>query len=84
MTTYARVLEVLADGEWHTDEELRAVTEYPAEWLKELRYAGFVVAERRGAGLVRVVGRRRPRTAGRRASFVTGRPGRSTRTGVRP
>ena len=83
MTTYARMLELLADGEWHTDEELRAVTEYPDEWLKELRYAGFVVDERRDTGLVRLAGRRRPATRGRNGRFISGRPARSGRTGVR-
>jgi len=66
-TTYWQLVELLADGEWHTDDELLAVTAYRAEWLKELRYDGFVLAERPEAGLVRLLGR--TRGAGRRGGL---------------
>ena len=36
--TYPAVIDVLADGEWHADEDLREVTCFPHEWLKELEH----------------------------------------------
>lgn len=56
-STYGRLVDLLADGEWHTDDELLALTAYPDEWLKELRYEGFLLSERPEAGLVRMLGR---------------------------
>ena len=43
------------------------MTAYREEWLKELRYDGFVLAERPEAGLVRLLGR--TRGAGRRGGL---------------
>jgi hypothetical protein len=43
-----------ADGEWHGEHELRKITPYPDEWLKELRYAGHEVAREGAAPIVRL------------------------------
>jgi hypothetical protein len=42
-TTFDRVLHVLADGEWHTEEELEEVSYFPREWIKELEVSGYPV-----------------------------------------
>ena len=34
--TYPAVIRLLEDGEWHADEDLRAVTSVPSEWLREV------------------------------------------------
>ena len=34
--TYPAVTSLLEDGEWHAEEDLRAVTCFPQEWLKEI------------------------------------------------
>lgn len=34
--TYPAVISLLEDGEWHADEDLRAVTSFPREWLEEV------------------------------------------------
>lgn len=34
--TYLAVISLLEDGEWHADDDLRAVTSFPQEWLKEV------------------------------------------------
>jgi hypothetical protein len=34
--TYPAVMDLLADGEWHTKDDLTAVTRYPEEWLEEV------------------------------------------------
>lgn len=38
--TYTRVLELLADGEWHTEDELGEVAYFPREWIHELQVSG--------------------------------------------
>jgi hypothetical protein len=38
MSTYDQLLEVLADGEWHSEDDLRSITAFPGEWMKELGY----------------------------------------------
>lgn len=47
-TTMERIRELAGDGEWKTLEDLRRVSAYPEEWLKELRYEGFDVREDEG------------------------------------
>ena len=34
--TYPAVVKLLEDGEWHADDDLRAVTSFPSEWLREV------------------------------------------------
>ncbi len=34
--TYPAVISLLEDGQWHADEDLRAVTSFPSEWLREV------------------------------------------------
>jgi hypothetical protein len=38
MTKYEQIIEFLSDGEWHTKEDLEAVTVFPELWLDELRH----------------------------------------------
>ena len=45
MSVYARLLEVLSDGDWHSEDDLRAVTAFPSEWITELRHEGHEVVE---------------------------------------
>jgi len=40
--TFDAILEMLDDGAWHTLDDLRAVSRYPAEWAKELNSEGVV------------------------------------------
>ena len=55
MSVYARLLEVLSDGEWHREDDLRSITPFPREWMAELRHEGHEVAEDpSGAPLVRL------------------------------
>jgi hypothetical protein len=55
VSTYPRLLGLLADGEWHGEDDLRKITPYPDEWVKELRYDGHEVAvNERGDSLVRL------------------------------
>jgi hypothetical protein len=52
---YERVLELIDDGEWHDEGELRAVTVYPDAWLHELSLDGHMVVRRSdGTRAVRV------------------------------
>lgn len=43
MSTYVRLLDLLADGEWHDRAEVAAITHYPDEWLRELALEGHTV-----------------------------------------
>jgi hypothetical protein len=43
-TTFERVLQVLADGEWHTEGELAEVSYFPREWINELKVSGYPLA----------------------------------------
>jgi hypothetical protein len=43
-TTYQRILQLLADGEWHTEDELVELSYFPREWIKELKASGRRVA----------------------------------------
>ena len=38
--TYDRILQLLADGEWHTEDELEALAYFPRKWIKELEASG--------------------------------------------
>ena len=51
MSTYARVLEVLADGEWHTEDELGQVAYFPRKWIKELEASGEPVTTAESGGV---------------------------------
>jgi hypothetical protein len=58
VTTYRKVLSVLEDGRWHTLHELRSVSHFPAEWVRELKLSGHLVDERpsdKGERSVRLV-----------------------------
>jgi hypothetical protein len=39
-TTYEQVLQLLADGEWHTEDELAEISYFPREWIRELKASG--------------------------------------------
>jgi hypothetical protein len=55
-STYADVLRILDDGQWHAVDELASVSRYPVEWARELRHDGHqVVADPSGALVVRLV-----------------------------
>ena len=56
MSTYERVKGVLADGDWHSLEELRAVSSFPERWIEELRLDGLEIAEDPAEGKVALVG----------------------------
>jgi len=43
-TTYERILQLLADGDWHTEDELEELAYFPREWIKELEASGRRVA----------------------------------------
>lgn len=47
-TTIDKIRTLAQDGEWKTVDDLRNVSSYPEEWLKELRYEGFDVREDEG------------------------------------
>jgi hypothetical protein len=44
--TYPAVVSLLQDGEWHSAEDLHAVTSFPREWLQEVEREHTL--ERRG------------------------------------
>ena len=48
MTTYDRVKDVLADGDWHSLDELKQVSYFPERWLEEFRRDGLDVVEEDG------------------------------------
>jgi hypothetical protein len=50
MSFYRQVLNVLRDGRWHDEEELRLVVRYPESWVRELRLSGREVLEQRQQG----------------------------------
>jgi hypothetical protein len=55
MSVYAQLLEVLSDGDWHDENDLRPITPFTREWISELRHDGAEVAEdSTGAPLVRL------------------------------
>jgi hypothetical protein len=56
VSTYERIRTVLADGDWHTVEELREVSFFPERWINELRIDGLEVVEDDATGKVALVG----------------------------
>jgi hypothetical protein len=42
-TTYAQLMQILGDGDWHNADELTAVTHFPQHWVDELRHDGHQV-----------------------------------------
>ena len=56
MSTYERVRNVLAEGDWHTVDELREVSFFPERWINELRIDGLEVVEDEAEGKVALVG----------------------------
>ena len=56
VSTYERVRNVLADGDWHTVDELREVSFFPERWIDELRLDGLEVLEDEAQGKVVLVG----------------------------
>lgn len=56
MSTYDRVRGVLADGDWHTLDELKEVSFFPERWIDELRIDGLEVIEDEAEGKVALVG----------------------------
>ena len=54
-TTYAQLMRILNDGDWHSVDELTAVAHYPQHWVDELRREGHqVVTDSVGRPLVRL------------------------------
>jgi hypothetical protein len=60
MSTYERVKTVLADGDWHTVDELKQVSSFPERWIEELRRGGLEVVEDEVEGKVALVTTRGP------------------------
>jgi len=56
LSTYQRVKNVLADGDWHTVDELKEVSSFPERWIEELRKDGLEVVEDAVEGKVALVG----------------------------
>ena len=56
MTMYERIMDVLADGKWHSIEELQEISAYPDRWLEELRRDGLWVMEDHATGRVALAG----------------------------
>ena len=56
MSTYQRVKNVLADGEWHSMDELKEVCSFPERWVEELRKDGLEVMEDEHEGKIALVG----------------------------
>jgi hypothetical protein len=52
-TTWERVLDLLSDGDWHTEDELEEIAYFPNYWIRELEESGYSV-ERSSAGHPRV------------------------------
>ena len=46
MSTYARLIDMLSDQQWHDRSEIAAITHYPDLWLKELVVAGHLVVQK--------------------------------------
>jgi hypothetical protein len=45
VSTYTRLLALLSDGQWHGEDDLREITRYPREWVKELCREGHDVSK---------------------------------------
>ena len=52
--TYEAIVRLLRDGAWHAFEDLRAVTQFPCEWVDELDAEGVVDVERSAGEVVLV------------------------------
>ena len=53
--TYAQVIRILDDGDWHDADELEAVARFPDHWVRELRHEGHqVVTDAIGRALIRL------------------------------
>jgi len=52
-TTWERVLGLLSDGDWHSEEELQEVAYFPDHWIRELENSGYFLEER-STGRLRV------------------------------
>jgi len=50
MSFYRQVLNLLLDGRWHDEDELRLVVRYPEGWVRELQLSGRKVQESRRQG----------------------------------
>jgi len=57
--TYPAVISLLEDGQWHADEDLRAVTSFPGEWLKEVERERRLERHPESPQLVRLADARR-------------------------
>jgi hypothetical protein len=53
-TQWRRVLDLLLDGDWHTEQELAEITRYPQYWIRELGESGYMV-ERSADGHLRLL-----------------------------
>jgi hypothetical protein len=54
-STYARIVELLSDGEWHYEPELLRVSTFPEHWVTELAREGHEVKKtEQGSRLVRL------------------------------
>ena len=51
MSTYARMLDLLADGEWHSEDELRQLAYFPRKWIEELEASGERVTTAENGGV---------------------------------
>jgi hypothetical protein len=56
MSTYQRVKQLLADGEWHSMEELKTVCMFPERWVEELRRDGLEIRENEHEDTIALVG----------------------------
>jgi hypothetical protein len=56
LSSYQRVKNVLADGDWHSVGELKQVCYFPERWIDELRKDGLKVIEDENEGKVALVG----------------------------
>jgi hypothetical protein len=43
--TFDAIVTLLADGEWHTPDELATETRYPERWIEELSRESLVEVE---------------------------------------
>ena len=53
-TTWERVVELLSDGDWHTEVELEEIAHFPAYWIRELEQSGYLV-EKSATGRLRLL-----------------------------
>ena len=53
-TTWERVVDLLSDGDWHTEVELEEIAHFPAHWIRELEQSGYFV-EKNASGQLRLL-----------------------------